>query len=558
MLPSKNQLRQPYQHHDDEGDDDSDDDDDDQRIDGSAMRYPVAGTAHHNPNHPTSFAQPPSNQQPQHQQPPLGLTGVLCDSHRLIIPNRGSLHYTIFRPRQIGPQHKPPVVCVPGGPVLPSNYLQSIVYTVTDRSVILYDPIGCGQSPSVLDTSVSSSTVSSLTLTVSSASATTDTDTNTNTNMTTNVVVQEQVSDLKYLLDHLPCQTFHLLGHSFGGILVYEYLKLEAVAEAEHEDEVEQQTASVEKETEVEEELSTEVDSPLDTATTKSTTKSKSTKSASARSPKKKECCSVILASTPVSIPSCQADCDRLLADISKELALKHNNHGNDDGGNYDDNDSDDNAEDERYMRQQQQLEQLDSQQQWQPSKQAQDMFWQRHECRVTPMPYALQQALQQSSVQSTAGHGLIRLQHEAQQPQAPNNNDNGGGGLSDYVATAPTVDGSRKYIMPPALVLRGQYDFVLASNSLDVWGDLLLNGDDGEGNGNTEYITLAGTSHYAMVEQEDLFGSVMQVFFQKHDPARLEVPAFLRPGAPTSRQHSSQQRKHKHRHQYLDPSGHR
>jgi pimeloyl-ACP methyl ester carboxylesterase len=504
--PSKNALRQPYVHHDDEGDDD-DESDDDQRIDGSAMRYAVAGTAHidkmqHKPQLPL-----------KHQQPPLGLTGVLCDSRRLVIANRGSLHYTIFRPRQIGPQHKPPVVCVPGGPVLPSNYLQSIVYTVTDRSVILYDPIGCGQS--VLDTSSSSS--AGATFISSSDSATTN-------------MVQEQVSDLKYLLDHLPCQKFHLLGHSFGGILVYEYLKLVA---AEQVKEMEREEA--------------------DTPTTNSTTKNKTTTgSISARSKKKKECCSVILASTPVSIATCQADCDRLLADISKELLVEHNH---DDNGEADaeDNDSGDDAEDERYMRRQQR-QQRQEQQLDQPSKQAQDIFWRRHECRVTPMPYALEQALQQSSVQSTAGHGLIRLQHEQQDP---NNSTDKSGGLRDYVATAPTAvtKNGVSALMPPALVLRGQFDFVLASNSLDVWGDLLLNG---QGDGNTEYITLAGTSHYAMVEQEDLFGSVVQVFFQKHDPAGLEMPAFLRAtGAPASRQHqhSTQQRKHKHKHkhQYLD-----
>jgi hypothetical protein len=32
--------------------------------------------------------------------------------------------------------------------------------------------------------------------------------------------------------------------------------------------------------------------------------------------------------------------------------------------------------------------------------------------------------------------------------------------------------------------------------------------------------MTLAGTSHYSTVEQEDLFGSVVQVFLQTHDPA--------------------------------------
>jgi pimeloyl-ACP methyl ester carboxylesterase len=416
------------------------------------------------------------------------------------------------------------------------------VYTVTDRSVILYDPIGCGQS--VLDTSLSSSSISSSTTSASSAAS----------ENTTNLVVQEQVSDLKYLLDHLPCPKFHLLGHSFGGILVYEYLKLVAAVAADAE--IQASLHNMEEEVEV----SAEADNPLDNASTNSTTKSSRTTSAS-RSPKKKECCSVILASTPVSIATCQADCDRLLADIGKELVLEQNHGDGDDPDDDGDNDNDDgDAEDEHYMRQQQQ--QLDLQQH-QPSKQAQDIFWQRHECRVTPMPYALEQALQQSSVQSTAGHGLIRLQHEPQQ-DANNSSTDNGGGLRDYVATAPTVvkgndakdDSSSANaitVMPPALVLRGQYDFVLASNSLDVWGDLLLNGND---SGNTEYITLAGTSHYAMVEQEDLFGSVVQVFFQKHDPAGLQVPAFLRPGAPAaSRQHSSHQRKHKHQHQYLDSS---
>ena len=376
-------------------------------------------------------------------------------------------------------------------------------------------------------------------------------------------MVQEQVSDLKYLLDHLPCPKFHLLGHSFGGILVYEYLKLvAAAAEAEIEPE-----ASGPNSMEKEEASAEAVDSSLDTAHASANSTSTSTtkrESARKRMIPKKECCSVILASTPVSIATCQADCNRLLADIGRELVLEQENHG--DGSDNDiDDDGDCNAEDERYMRQQHQQQQLDlqqlQQQHQQPSKQAQDIFWQRHECRVTPMPYALVQALQQSSVQSTAGHGLIRLvQHEPQQ-DANNNTDKGnGGGLRDYVATAPTLvtnnDGSRSALMPPALVLRGQYDFVLASNSLDVWGDLLLNGDDG--NGNTEYITLAGTSHYAMVEQEDLFGSVLQVFFQQHDPAGLEAPAFIRPGVIAPRHHSSHQQrkhKHKHQHQYLDSS---
>jgi hypothetical protein len=177
-------------------------------------------------------------------------------------------------------------------------------------------------------------------------------------------------------------------------------------------------------------------------------------------------------------------------------------------------------------------------------------------------MPYALEQALQQSSVQSTAGHGLLQQRQDSNN----HNNTDTGTGLRDYVATAPSLvttnvadnDGGDASdstivsittpIMPPALVLRGQYDFVLESNSLDVWGDLLLNGDDQGTHGNTECMTLAGTSHYAMVEQEELFGSVVQVFLQKHDPdpaagqleqVSVQLPATLvRPPGPRHHQH--------------------
>jgi hypothetical protein len=321
------------------------------------------------------------------------------------------------------------------------------------------------------------------------------------------------------------------LGHSFGGILVYEYLKL-VLAEKEEEDQ-----------------LPVEVDGPLDTATTKSISTGTG-RASTDTSQERKECCSVILASTPVSIATCQADCDRLLEDIRKELVLEQNNDGDED----DDEDEQQQREEEEHVRG------LPVHEHHPPSKQAQDIFWKRHECRVHPMPYALEQALQQSSVQSTAGHGLLQ-----QQQQDPNTNTGTGAGLRDYVATAPTVvttnaaDGAGTSdansitsittpIMPPALVLRGQYDFVLESNSLDVWGDLLLNGDDQGTHGNTECMTLAGTSHYAMVEQEDLFGSVVQVFLQKHDPdpaagqleqVSVQLPATLvRSPGPRHHQH--------------------
>jgi hypothetical protein len=63
--------------------------------------------------------------------------------------------------------------------------------------------------------------------------------------------------------------------------------------------------------------------------------------------------------------------------------------------------------------------------------------------------------------------------------------------------------------------------------------------------------MILAGTSHYAMVEQEDLFGSIVQVFRQIHgpDPAAggqleqvgdVQLPsALVRPPGPRQQKHN-------------------
>lgn len=117
-------------------------------------------------------------------------------------------------------------------------------------------------------------------------------------------------------------------------------------------------------------------------------------------------------------------------------------------------------------------------------------------------MPYALQQAFQQANVQSTAAPSLLLLEQQldydavAAQQRRKNDDDSG---------TLPLTT----TIFPPVLVLRGQDDFVQAANSLDAWSDLIPT---------AECMTLAGTSHYGMVEQEDLFGSVVTVFVQNHD----------------------------------------
>lgn len=132
-------------------------------------------------NHPHEFV-------PKH---PLGLTGVICQSFTLPLSRTPrQLQYTLYRPRhlQLGP---PPLIGIAGGPGLPCQYLSSLVHTIEDRAIVLYDHVGCGQS-------------------LYKGSSAYDR--------------HEMMLDLKELLEHLNCDEFHLLGHSFGGFLAYEYL----------------------------------------------------------------------------------------------------------------------------------------------------------------------------------------------------------------------------------------------------------------------------------------------------------------------------------------------
>ena len=105
------------------------------------------------------------------KQPPLGITGVLCVNRTIEIAGRGTLHYTIYRPRMLQQQQQqqtavppppavrnkcnispqqhntnpqlsllvgrlptpnPPLICVAGGPGMPCQYLTSLVHTVPD------------------------------------------------------------------------------------------------------------------------------------------------------------------------------------------------------------------------------------------------------------------------------------------------------------------------------------------------------------------------------------------------------------------------------------------
>jgi pimeloyl-ACP methyl ester carboxylesterase len=119
------------------------------------------------------------------------LTGVVCDSHTLCVPNRGHLHYTVFRPRHL--RYKTPLVCCSGGPLLPCTYLSVLVHLITDRAIVFYNPLGVGQSKLCVNTPATD--------------------------------LQGMLVDLKALIQHLGIADYHLYGHSFGGILAYEYIQ---------------------------------------------------------------------------------------------------------------------------------------------------------------------------------------------------------------------------------------------------------------------------------------------------------------------------------------------
>mmetsp|Transcript_21911 Transcript_21911/g.36210 ORF Transcript_21911/g.36210 Transcript_21911/m.36210 type:complete len:311 (+) Transcript_21911:107-1039(+) len=86
-----------------------------------------------------------------------------------------------------------PLVVLHGGPGLPRDYLLPLEDVVTDRPLLFYDQLGSGLSDHPEDPAVYSTDGS--------------------------------VNDLIALLDEVKFDNFHLYGHSYGGILAFEYLK---------------------------------------------------------------------------------------------------------------------------------------------------------------------------------------------------------------------------------------------------------------------------------------------------------------------------------------------
>jgi proline iminopeptidase len=93
-------------------------------------------------------------------------------------------------------QQAAPIVVLHGGPSLPSDYCYPLAKHVPYQSILFYDQLGCGKSDEPNNLKYYS--------------------------------IDQAVDDLEAVLGRLSIRQFHLYGHSYGGILAYEYLKRSA------------------------------------------------------------------------------------------------------------------------------------------------------------------------------------------------------------------------------------------------------------------------------------------------------------------------------------------
>lgn len=104
-----------------------------------------------------------------------------------------ALYYRVYHPSQLHSAETPPLLVVHGGPSLPSDYLHPLARQFSpSRAIVFYDQLGCGRSSQPEELCMYS--------------------------------IENAVQDLQDLVRSLQLEKFHLLGHSFGGILAYEYV----------------------------------------------------------------------------------------------------------------------------------------------------------------------------------------------------------------------------------------------------------------------------------------------------------------------------------------------
>src|SRR3989344_990085 len=80
-----------------------------------------------------------------------------------------------------------PLILLHGGPGYPHDYLEPLEDLATDRQVVFYDQLGCGNSDKTTDPAL--------------------------------WTVDKFVKELQSLIDQLGFEKYHLLGHSWGSAL---------------------------------------------------------------------------------------------------------------------------------------------------------------------------------------------------------------------------------------------------------------------------------------------------------------------------------------------------
>lgn len=100
----------------------------------------------------------------------------------------GKIWYEVF-----GSGNKTPILALHGGPGYPSYYLNPLKSLATNRSVILFDQLGCGRSDILTDTTL--------------------------------MTIDAYVAQTRKLIEHLKIDKIIIYGHSWGTILGTEYYK---------------------------------------------------------------------------------------------------------------------------------------------------------------------------------------------------------------------------------------------------------------------------------------------------------------------------------------------
>jgi proline iminopeptidase len=213
----------------------------------------------------------------------------------------------------------------------------------------------------------------------------------------------DSIEHLIAIVKHLDLPSFHLFGHSFGGILAFEYMKVA----------------------------------------------------------KPNNCQSLTLASAPTSTKLILEETHRLSVELAAKMGTIATEEGDEDGDEDEDEIQDTNQK-----------------------KKQSDAFSKVHECRLEFLPLALQDAYAQAA--PTSWRGLQAIEDYQAETESPVH-------------------------VPPTMIIVGEYDFC-TSKCLEGWHELLNPPPK-------NVVSVQGTSHYGMLENEGEYGKAVFEFIKGNDP---------------------------------------